>query len=115
MRPRYRFTPQADRDLVAILRQSARMFGPLQRRRYAELIDRAVLLVAQDPKRLGSTPRDDVSAGLRSFPITRAVGRAGAASHVLYYESGTMHDGSPGIVVIRILHDRMDPERHIAG
>jgi toxin ParE1/3/4 len=91
------------------------MFGRLQSSRYAELIDRAVLLVAQSPQRLGSTPRDDLSAGLRSFPITRAAGRQGAASHVLYYESGTMHDGSPGIVVIRILHDRMEPERHIEG
>jgi toxin ParE1/3/4 len=60
-------------------------------------------------------PRDDLSTGLRSFPITRAAGRAGAASHVLYYERETMHEGKSGIVVIRILHDRMDPERHIEG
>jgi toxin ParE1/3/4 len=113
MRPRYRFAPQADRDLIAILRDSTQMFGPLQRDRYGELIDRAVQLVAQDPQRVGSTPCDNLSDGLRSFPVTRAAGRAGAASHVLYYEMGMMQDGNPGIVVIRILHNHMDPERHI--
>ena len=113
MRPRYRFAPRADRDLVAILRDSTRMFGPLQRDRYAELIDRAVLLIAQDPQRVGSSACDDLRAGLRSFPIARAAGRDGAASHVLYYEMGTMHDGGPGIVVMRILHNHMDPGRHV--
>jgi toxin ParE1/3/4 len=89
------------------------MFGPLQRDRYAELIDRAVLLIARDPQCLGSTARDDLRAGLRSYPIARAAGRTGAASHILYYEMGTMRDGSPGIVAMRILHDHMDPGRHI--
>jgi toxin ParE1/3/4 len=113
MRSRYRFTREADRDLVAILRDSKRMFGPRQRDRYAELIDRAVSLIAQDPQFTGSISRDDLNPGLRSFPVSRAAVRKGAALRVLSYRTGLMHDGSPGTVVIRILHDRMDPERHI--
>lgn len=113
MRPQYRFAPQAARDLRDILRESMRMFGPLQRDRYGELIDRAVLLVAQDPRCLGSASRDDLAPGLRSFAVSRAAGRASAAVHVLYYRSEAMRDGNPGIVVIRILHDRMDASQHI--
>jgi toxin ParE1/3/4 len=114
MRPRYRFAPQADLDLAGILRDSTRMFGPRQRDRYAELVERAVILAAQDPQRSGSTARDDLSIGLRSFPVSLAAARHGAAAHVLYYEIGVMHDGNPGIVVIRILHHHMDPRRHIS-
>ncbi len=89
------------------------MFGPLQRDRYAELIDRAVLLIAQNPKRPGSVSQDDLGPDLRSFPVSRAAARDGAASHILYYRVELMHDGNPGIVVIRILHNHMDPGRHI--
>jgi toxin ParE1/3/4 len=89
------------------------MFGPLQRDRYGELIDRAVLLVAQDPRRPGSAARDDLAAGVRSFPVSGAAGRAGAAAHVLYYRNEVMRDGNHGVVVIRILHNHMDPGRHI--
>jgi len=91
------------------------MFGPLQRDRYAELIDRAVALIAQDPVRPGSVSQDDVAAGLRSCPVSRAAAREGAASHILYYRTEPMHDGNPGIVVIRILHNHMDPSRHLDG
>ncbi|WP_379956170.1 type II toxin-antitoxin system RelE/ParE family toxin [Dongia sedimenti] len=112
MRPQYRFAPQAKRDLRDILRESTRMFGPLQRDRYGELIDRAVLLVAQDPQRLGSASRDDLAPDLRSFAVSHAAGRAGAAAHVVYYRREAMRDGSPGIVVIRILHSHMDAGRH---
>jgi toxin ParE1/3/4 len=113
MHPQYRFAPQAARDLRNILRESARMFGPLQRDRYGELIDRAVLLVAQDPRHPGSVARDYLSVGLRSFPVSHAAERAGAAAHVLYYRSEKMRDGNPGIVVIRILHNHMDAGRHL--
>ena len=91
------------------------MFGPLQRDRYAEMIDRAVLLISQNPERPGSASQDDLAAGLRSFPVSRAAARGGAASHVLFYRVESMHDGNPGIVVIRILHNHMDPGRHISG
>jgi toxin ParE1/3/4 len=91
------------------------MFGPLQRDRYAELIDRAVQLIAQSPEHRGSASRDDLAAGLRSFPVSRAAARQGAASHILYYRIEPMHDGNPGIAIIRILHNHMDPGRHIDG
>jgi toxin ParE1/3/4 len=88
------------------------MFGPLQRDRYADLVARAIDLVARDPQRVGSTSRDDLMPGPRSFPVSRAAPRQGAASHVLYYELGVMRDGSSGIVVLRVLHHHMDPRRH---
>jgi plasmid stabilization system protein ParE len=37
---------------------------------------------------------------------------AGGASHVLFYEQRVTAEGAV-VVILRILHDRMDPERHI--
>ena len=112
---RYRLSRRAVADFESILRESERSFGTAQRRRYESLIAQAAVLIAQDPQRGGSKARDDIRPGLRSFRVERASGRRGAASHVLFYLVGTFDDGVPGITIVRILHDRMDPERHIAG
>jgi toxin ParE1/3/4 len=76
-------TEAADQDVVDILRDTARRFGPLQRAGYADIIGKAVRMVAEDPERPGSRRRDDLSPGLRSFHLEIAARRRGAASHVL--------------------------------
>ena len=44
-------------------------------------------------------PRDEIDAGLRSLPVRR---------HVIFYrEKKTI------IEIVRILHDEMDPDRHL--
>jgi len=109
----YRLTEAADADIRDILRQTARRFGPLQRRRYGELIEQAALMVAAAPERAGSRQRDELASGIRSFHVERAGGRRGAAAHVLYYRPAQLDDGSDGIIILRVLHERMDPSRHI--
>lgn len=106
--PRYRLTRLAERDLVDILRETGRQFGPLQQQGYADIIERAARMVAEQPDRPASRPRPDLAEGVRSFHLEQAAGRLGAAAHVLYY----IHDAEEGVIIVRILHERMDPVRH---
>lgn len=105
---RYRLTRAAAADVDAILRDSARMFGPLQRERYAMLLHRAAEWVADEPTRAGSRHRPDIAEGVRSFPAGLVAERAGAASHVLYYRPDR-----DGVTILRVLHQAMDSLRHL--
>lgn len=108
-----RLTQAADRDVVDLLRETARQFGRLQRTRYAELLERAVRLVAEDPERPGSRRRNDLAPEIRSFHVELAARRRGAASHVLYYLRARLDDGRDGVIIVRVLHERMEPLRHL--
>ncbi len=110
---RYQFTEIADEDIEGILKTSGKRFGPRQREHYAGLIDRAAEMVAENPQRPGSRDRHDLGAGIRSFHLELAAGRRGAASHILYYLRGRLSDGSDGVVIARVLHEGMDPTRHL--
>jgi toxin ParE1/3/4 len=112
---RYRLTEIAERDVRDILRESARQFGPVQRRNYAALIDEAATLIADQPERPGSRMRDELADGLRSFHVELAARRRGAATHVLFYLEGRLEDGRDGVIIVRVLHERMDPLRHIGA
>jgi toxin ParE1/3/4 len=112
---RYRLSPLAVADIDNILDETVRLFGTAQEERYFNLILAAVERVADDPFSIGTKARDDLSAGLRSFHVGMAVTRHGAAAHVLYFRTITSSDGEPEVLIARVLHDRMDPERHIAG
>jgi toxin ParE1/3/4 len=110
---RWFLAPGARRDLAAILTESSRRFGPLQQERYALLLGTAIERVADNPQCVGSKARDDILEGLRSFHIGTAARRQGAASHVLFYERRTNAEGAAFVVILRILHDHMDPDLHI--
>jgi toxin ParE1/3/4 len=110
----YRLTEIADEEISNLLRSSARQFGPLQRRRYAAFIARAIEMISEDPERAGSRARDDLARGLRSFHVELAARRRGAASHVLFYLRGRLGDGAEGIIVVRVLHEAMEPVLHMS-
>ncbi len=95
------------------LRETTRQFGPIQRRRYAALITRALELASDQPERPGSRSRDDLAAGLRSVHVEMAARRSGAAMHVVYYMRGPVDEGQDGIIIVRMLHERMEPLRHL--
>jgi toxin ParE1/3/4 len=109
----YQFTEAADADVEHILRESGRRFGPQQRETYARLIDQAVRMVAEDPERPGSHGRTELGAAIRSFHLELAARRRGAACHILYYLRGRLDDGTQGIIIARVLHEAMDPTRHV--
>ncbi|HSV29604.1 MAG TPA: type II toxin-antitoxin system RelE/ParE family toxin [Candidatus Omnitrophota bacterium] len=105
---RYRLTRAADLDIESILRDSARMFGPIQQQVYASLLDAAARMVAEQPDRPGSRDRKELGKGVRSFPVSLAANRSGAAAHVLFY----LPDPD-GATIVRVLHEAMDPLLHL--
>ena len=109
----YRYSRAADIDIEGILRYTDGRFGLAQRRRYAALIDRAASMIAADPMRRGSRPTDNSPPGVRSFHIELAARRRGAAAHVLYYVQERLDNGRDGVIILRVLHERTDPSRHL--
>ena len=93
----YRLTPAARRDLSRIWDYSEERWGLQQAEVYLRDLQTCLERLADDPRR--GHPRDEVRPGYRS----RAVG-----SHVVFY---VISDG--GVDVIRVLHQRMDPDRHL--
>jgi toxin ParE1/3/4 len=70
-------------------------------------------MIAENPARTGSQSQDDLAAGLRSFHLEVAARRHGAASHIVYYRLARVADDAEGLVVVRVLHERMDPVRRV--
>ena len=93
----YVLSKRARADLQEIWRYSADRWGNSQADRYVLGLHRAIETVANDPDRARSC--DHIRAGYRKYS---------AAAHVLFFRSIT-----DGIEVVRILHQRMDFERHL--
>jgi plasmid stabilization system protein ParE len=81
------------------------LFGSQQQDCYFNLVMAAVERVAADP----------LGPGWRSFHIGNAARRKGAAAHVLFYRPVMVADGETEVLIARVLHEHMDPERHIDG
>ena len=92
----YRLSPRARADLNEIFDYTVERWGLLQAEFYIRQIQVAVEAVAASPT-LGRSC-DGIRPGYRKFP---------AGSHVLFFTQ------KPGrIEIVRILHNRMDFERH---
>jgi len=111
---RYRVTETAKRDFRTVLRDTAEQFGPHQREIIKGLIAKGVEMIAADPERGGSWDRAAVLPGLRAFHLEHAAGRRGAAAHMLYYMIAPAPDGAPCTIILRLLHESMEPGRHVA-
>jgi toxin ParE1/3/4 len=111
---RYRLTRSARNDMGSILRTSEERHGRDARTRYAALLAAAMRRVAVDPQGRSTSDRNDLRPGMRSFHIRHSRDESRAAPvanpvHVLFYRMA-----EPGVVVIvRVLHERMEPGRHI--
>ncbi len=95
--PHYRFTDRAERDLEEVVDYTVQEWGASQANAYLGGLESRVQLLAENPD-LG-VARDAISQGLLSFPYE---------SHILYYRKH-----ASGIVIIRVLHQHMDPVRHL--
>ena len=100
---------------MAILRESARLFGPKKRERYAALIRAAAEMAAAEPLRPGSRARGELGAGIRSLHVELAARRRDAALHLLYYVPAEGSPDAVGIVILRVLHEAMEPSRHLGA
>jgi toxin ParE1/3/4 len=111
---RYRLSEPAKADIAAILRTSRQYHGPQAQLRYRALLSAAMRRIAADPENLCTVGRRDLTSGMRSFHIrhSRTESRETAVAnpvHIIFYRQR-----QPALVeIIRVLHERMDPTRHI--
>lgn len=94
----YRLTPAARQDLSSIWDHTEENWGRQQGEVYLNEIRAAVERTVQAPDR--ARAGDEVRAGYRRYAI---------GSHLVFYL--VSDDGR--VDIIRILHQRMDPTRHM--
>jgi toxin ParE1/3/4 len=93
----YRLTPAAEHDLETIWTYTLRQWDVEQANRYTDILTDAFAELAQSPKTAPAC--DHIRPGYRCRNIER---------HMIYFRIT-----SYGIVIVRILHDRMDVLRHL--
>ncbi|MBU2708428.1 type II toxin-antitoxin system RelE/ParE family toxin [Zooshikella marina] len=93
----FKFTAKAEVDLESIVDYTREQWGQQQVHQYLDGFMELCGALADRPS-LGLR-RDSLSSGLRSFPYE---------SHILYYQPQ-----SHGITVVRVLHKRRDPVKHL--
>src|ERR1700682_1542847 len=112
--PRYRLSGPAKTDIAAVLRASETIHGAEARIRYRALLTAAMRRIAAEPLGLSTVERSELSAGVRCFHIRHSRNESreppvGEAVHVIFYRAL-----SPGLIeIVRVLHERMEPSRHI--
>ena len=107
---RWRLSAAADADITQILRSTRRQFGRDQMARYRALLTRTADLAADDPLPPGSWSAHELLPGLRARHAAIAAGRRAAAVYVFYDLASA---DEPHVLIVRVLHQRMDPARHI--
>lgn len=103
---RVRLGAAAELDFANILKWTTENFGVRQSHVYRETLIRAIGELANGPDVAGSKARHEIVSGLRTLHVARH-GRRG--SHFLMYRVVPRST----IEIVRILHDRMDFQRHI--
>jgi toxin ParE1/3/4 len=109
---RLRLTRQAETDIEAILEQTLLEFGPMQVQRYSAIISTALDMIAEQPDRPTARMRPEIGPNVQAFHLAQAVERRSAAAHLVYFsklQSGPEEE----IVVLRLLHERMEPRRYL--
>jgi toxin ParE1/3/4 len=94
---RIELTVAAERDLIDIFLYGVEHFGLAQAERYAAALNDRIESAAENP-----------SFGADYSFVRENVRRLEAVSHAIYYRVTTT-----GILVLRVLHGRMDPARHL--
>jgi toxin ParE1/3/4 len=94
---RYLLTEKAQKDLRSIAQYSARMWGNDQKNRYISNIKKRIEWLALTP-RIGKN-KLDIQDDIYSFP---------EGDHLIFY---TIEDDH--IIIIGILHNRMDVASHL--
>lgn len=92
-----RISGPARRDLEEIGAYTGREWGTRQKKKYLGLIRSQLIALREHPKT--GTPRNDIAKELRACAIEK---------HIVYYR-----ETESALTVVRILHQRMDPARHL--
>jgi toxin ParE1/3/4 len=96
----YRLSSQAEADLAEIWVYSAERWSHEQADRYIDALVSRFDWLCDNPQLW--KPRPDITEGLYSYP---------QQSHVIYFRA----QGDPPdlIEIVRVLHGRMEPARHV--
>lgn len=104
------FTDAALADLDTILETTLESFGTIQLKRYATQIESAIReLEETGNKALLLKARPDIRPGISSYPLAR---QGKASPHQFYLKIDTTPEES-AVIVLRVLHDSMDPALHL--
>ncbi|HYU13266.1 MAG TPA: type II toxin-antitoxin system RelE/ParE family toxin [Stellaceae bacterium] len=101
----------AEADLRQIVRWTARQFGSAQAAAYGQLLRDALKALEAGPNIIGARRREEIGAGYRTLHIAR--NRRRARHFILFRVVDPAEERV--IRVVRILHDAMDPARHLSG
>ncbi|VAX04182.1 hypothetical protein MNBD_GAMMA19-470 [hydrothermal vent metagenome] len=93
----YKLTKKAERDLEDIIDYTLQQWGTLQAKTYLDQLETHAQLLANNPD--AGVERENISENLLSFPYK---------NHILYYLKQ-----NHGITIVRVLHERMDPIKHL--
>lgn len=104
----------AESDISEIWLYTAESYSTVQADSYATLIDCAFDDLEEDPERPASRRHPELGAWIRSYPIALRKHRSGvrirSPRHIVFYTL----EFEDMIYVMRILHDSMDPIRHLS-
>jgi toxin ParE1/3/4 len=103
---RVRLGAAAELDFANIVKWTTENFGARQSRVYQKTLVQAIGELAEGPNVAGSKARDEIMPGLRTVHVARH-GRRGR--HFLIYRVAA----KTTIEIVRILHDRMELQRHL--
>ena len=114
--PPFLIAPAAVEDIESILAWTDGQFGEKARLRYEALLTRAIMDVADQPERVGSSSRPEIAAAARTYHLSYSrkrvrggIGQVRQPRHFILYRirnNGTVEIG-------RVLHDSMDLESHL--
>ena len=114
--PPFVIAPAALEDIESILAWTDEQFGQKASRRYEALLTRAIMDIAAEPDRAGSSSRPEIAAAARTYHLvysrTRVaggIGRVRQPRHFILYRLRS--DGT--VEIGRVLHDSMDLARHL--
>lgn len=105
-----RLAAAVEADFEAIIAWTVTQFGDIQARAYAETLTLAIGALIDGPGLPGVKARPEIGKQLFTLHVARK-GRRGR--HFILFRANA-DPSRPMIDVLRILHDSMDLERHVA-
>ena len=98
--------PAARADIRNLLESSRRQFGAQAQHRYKALIDRAILLLCENPLRPGARQRADLPDGVHLFHLRHARERGQTPKQPRHFIAFTFDERT--LTILRVLHETMD-------
>lgn len=109
-----RLSDDAKADMEDIWVWTAEKYDVEQADRYQKLLNQALDDIRIEPERPSSRERPELGKRVRSYAIDLSKERSGTGikspRHVVFYTLAY----EDTVVVLRILHDRMEPGRYVA-